>query len=754
MPFLLVATFKMLDGHSAVLWQAAIYIWGGKEEAAGRGGTHYSNSMYVINPSECIAQPTAAIERMNLLATATGESTVTSTIPRGRAYHCASMYGKLMLVTGGLTEVEDPNEANNATIPVFDMERRVWITKTTFGDVPCPRCHHVTVVYGDTLMLHGGYPVLADRNREVTAEEMSTMQHAMYDVHELNMATMRWRRIQHAQSPALWGHSAVLYNRNVIVFGGVDVIDNCESGAVAVWHTEKKQWRWADFKNLELRCAMHTAVQDGGRMIVFSGVSFRTHTKLRTLYEFNLDFGSWRELHPKGAQPLGRIGHSAVAYNQCVFIIGGSVEVPNSPSIMAGKAERAVHVYNITLNDWHTCALVAAATQSAQPVTSGHEKSWSAGNLDPNIAQAAQDEWSHAASQVKETIARAKAIQSLADTALTTVAASPGADPRVVPFDDSRRAHSSPRREKSAPRDGAPMDRGQGSATSGIDARQVVNTEEAKRVIDYLQQENERLRSQLEDFRSSSVSASGVKNPYEVPVFNSKATVTLPPNEGIPSAKLSREKITEFVPRLNLNVADPPRVIGGETGYMSRTAVSALVQSSLNKDVSASSTMAIPPANMRLTSLDPMSFLSTTSNTAGVGVNPAAQWHPNNYAPPQSYDQLLARAHATPLQNSSVPLALQPLITLFGGVGAQFAGVSAQSAQQQGYPQAPFPQQPAPAPGQPMQQMAVSTPPPGDMGVGAAASVPRQSRTPSLSKVVSGQASMLSLSHMSPRIRR
>jgi N-acetylneuraminic acid mutarotase len=200
----------------------------------------------------------------------------------------------------------DDIEVHNSSVPVFDLERRSWATKTTFGDIPSARCHHVTLVYGDTLMLHGGYPILSNRRKELSAEEMATMQHALYDVYELHTVTLRWRRIHTTPSPSLWGHSAILYNKDVIVFGGVDVVENAETNSIAVWNQVKQRWMWVDYQNLDLRCAMHTAAQDGSRMFVFGGVSFRTKSQLRTLHEFNLDFGNWRELHPQGKAPHPR----------------------------------------------------------------------------------------------------------------------------------------------------------------------------------------------------------------------------------------------------------------------------------------------------------------------------------------------------------------------------------------------------------------------------------------------------------------
>jgi hypothetical protein len=825
----------MLDGHSSVLWSGAIYIWGGKDfengattAAARRATASYSNAMYVLNPSECISKPSAALERLRLSDEAVVQNDgrkTTAFMPSGRAYHNAALYGKLMLITGGLTD-ESEQAQDLSNIPAFDLERRVWAVKASFGDVPCARCHHVTVLYGDTLMVHGGYPVLNERHRELTTEEVSSMQHAMYDTHELNISTMRWRRIQTAHSPALWGHSAIMYNKNVVVFGGVDVIENSESGSVAVWHTEKKQWRWADFENLELRCALHTAVQDGGRMFVFSGISFKSHNKLRSLFEFNLEFGSWRELQPKGAPPLGRVGHTAVVFNQTMIVIGGSVENPSEVGGgSGGQPERAVHLYNTALNEWRTCALVPPSSEA--PETSlgkfiHREKSWSSKPVDGGMQAAVKEEWDNTAQQVKETIARAKAIQALADAAAGSVSGNTAAglggrsaspqpgilsggrsglrpstgnpDPQpqyrpdvpmetIVPYDDSRKFQRQPQQgTPGGPQRDASMQmqppaaspnmkspRTQFSGSLGRessvtqtersqaeeafekirDLRQGTNNEEARRVIEALQKENERLRSQLEDFRHTN----DQRNPYEVPMYNAASRIlTLAPDEGVSKTpRLGQSNLGDNVPRLNLNAAEPPRAVAGASGFMSRGAVSALVQSSLN-NIPASTSLNIAQPAIRTAGLDPMSFLTQPSyqppHTASGGATP---WHPNQYQPPQSYDQLLSRVNiSAPTQTSAVPLALQPLLTLLGSgapilqnpqmpqlSNTSFGGYQGMSSSFAA-PRSPLDSAP---PAQAQSTSAVL------MAPTSVAQSPPASRTraPSLNKLVHGHASMLSL---------
>ena len=785
----------MLDGHSCVVWQSRAFIWGGKEESTAEGGpVYYSNTVYSFDPAQAAQSSSIVLERVRLIA---GESAMSIT-PEGRAYHSAVLYGKLMLVTGGLMD-EREGDAENAHLPAFNLESRAWSIKSTFGDIPCPRCHHVTAIHAETMFLHGGYPLLGDRRRDITAEEMSTMQHAMYDVFELNMATLRWRTIQVTHTPTLWGHTAIVYNKNIVVFGGVDVVENTESGSVAVWHTEKKQWRWADFKDLNLQCAMHAAVEEGGKMYVFGGISFRSSAKLSQLFEFSLDFGSWRELKPSGVPPRGRIGHAAIASNNCVFIIGGTVDTagPTGPTGAAqgaaqgalggGRAERVVHVYNIQLDAWHACALhhptadrrdtgdasamshdvsTISGPHAAQNTAAESAHRWELGYNDPHALRQAESEFQSISSKVHTALQSAKAVQNLATGALKQLENAPPGARRYGGTNQSPYSSS-----------GVTRDEGSYAPNSN----EAVGQMESRRVIEHLKSENEALRAQLQQIRTLGTDAGAgdpTRNPYEVPMFNMQSGALAIGNDlanaslmdavrgskshgGDDVAKRAAQaimasddhyistKISDMVPRLNLNVADPPRAIGGSsTGFMTRNVTSSLVQSSLQLDKSATALLALPPPSHKLANANPTSYLSGPSSAAidsyenliGTrGVAPGSQ----GAMAGSKFGMMMGGGHssvdipgAPPLPMTLAPLMallagsmpvqnVQQSSDIFGGSspnrgGGGGGGRGAPSAAMTG----------------------------GNMGISnrpAAESLTAGSKSPSLRKIVSGSGSMLSM---------
>eukprot|EP00758_Cryptobia_borreli_P019255 Tbor_TRINITY_DN8257_c0_g1::TRINITY_DN8257_c0_g1_i1::g.15394::m.15394 len=655
----------MLTGHTATLWQDGIYVWGGKEgtdnwhrsnqKSQQRRDDPYNNTMYFLDPMVCIRSRIANFERLTISSiNQTLSSATVPHIPRGRAYHSASLYSRSIFITGGLSQISamssEEFEVDNTMVPVFDLERRNWSINATFGDVPRARCHHITVVYGDTIMLHGGYPILNNR-LELTAEEMAAMNDVMYDVYELHAVTLHWRRINTTQSPSLWGHSAVLYNNDVIVFGGVDVVENAETCSLAVWNQSKARWMWVESQEMDYRCAMHVVGREGSRMFVFGGVSFQTKSKLNSLYEFNLDFGNWQELHPQGNRPLARIGHAAAIFHKTLFIIGGSLTSDNND--MSGDSfEKVLHMYDIDRNMWTSCEVTISSEivdfnvhQKQLDMNTTQHRSISAHEKHGDSKMGPyHNEYSR--SSRNDTFPRTHAIHSL--TGGPTNATEKGMLSRSQANDPCKRG---------------------GDLSVHISNHQsnsMESCDESWRVIDHLKAENNKLRKQLDDSRKATNIGNPINSPYELPLGNTLSTI---PGRDDSSTQKGRDLLLDIhhlsaIPRLNLNVADTPREGDARRGHMSRHAVTALVNSSLLKDQPASITIASglnrKPEPVSV-SLDPMNYLYLTPNVAAANISSGNI----SVQGALTYDQLLAKTGGSgPQNNNGTPESLQPLMSL------------------------------------------------------------------------------------------
>ncbi|GMR60158.1 hypothetical protein PMAYCL1PPCAC_30353, partial [Pristionchus mayeri] len=184
--------------------------------------------------------------------------------------------------------------------------------------VPYYRYGHTVVAYGGKAYLWGG------RNDESGACDL---------LHEFNPVDNVWRSLatKGRIPPARDGHSAVVYNGQMIVFGGFEEQDQRFSQETFIFDFESATWSematmgdrpaWRDF---------HTAVVIGDDMFVFGGrcdIMGQYHST-RDVYDekmraLNLKTQKWRVVETKGEIPSGRRSHSAFQYDGKMYVFGG-----------------------------------------------------------------------------------------------------------------------------------------------------------------------------------------------------------------------------------------------------------------------------------------------------------------------------------------------------------------------------------------------------------------------------------------------
>ncbi|GMT11838.1 hypothetical protein PFISCL1PPCAC_3135, partial [Pristionchus fissidentatus] len=179
--------------------------------------------------------------------------------------------------------------------------------------------------YGHTVVAHRGKAYLwGGRNDEVGASDI---------VHVFDPVSNKWTSLatKGRTPPARDGHSAVVYNDQMIIFGGFEEADQRFSQETYVFDFATAKWeematmgerpRWRDF---------HTSVVMGEEMYVFGGrcdIMGQYHST-RDVYDedmwaLNLHTRKWRRLETKGEIPSGRRSHSAFCYDGKMYVIGG-----------------------------------------------------------------------------------------------------------------------------------------------------------------------------------------------------------------------------------------------------------------------------------------------------------------------------------------------------------------------------------------------------------------------------------------------
>eukprot|EP00659_Diplonema_papillatum_P000728 gene728-1109_t len=300
-----------VEGHSLVWYKSALYAYGGKNARE-----EYTNELWEI----VLSGNGATMSKVET----TGEK------PPPRAYHASALWrDRYLLVMGGVGT--DP-AYDGAVVHVLDLEEKAWRQRSSIGDVPAPRCHHTITVSPaqDRLFLYGGYPVGKDSDQLMPpgSSGVNPEQRTFFEIHELDLSgsQLQWQRAECTEDfpPTLWGHSASIYHNNLIIFGGVDVVDNRESPLACVWHCVKKQWRWVEFTQVPSGRALHTATACfDGRIFCFGGFGQGNTVKFNDTWVFSMDSGVWTELSTGGDHPSPRSGHASVMLNDQLLVFGG-----------------------------------------------------------------------------------------------------------------------------------------------------------------------------------------------------------------------------------------------------------------------------------------------------------------------------------------------------------------------------------------------------------------------------------------------
>lgn len=161
----------------------------------------------------------------------------------------------------------------------------IWKQPQILGELPQPRYGHSAITYQNSMIIFGG--------------EKNDTSETLCDVHLLDLESWTWTQPQVSGNiPANRSfHTAVLYEDKMLVWGGYETS------------------------------------QDGG--YIFSDVA---------LHILNLKTWQWSEIIPQGTPPDARCHHSAVIFQDKLFIDGGSYDIYT--------ARDELHILDLTKMQW------------------------------------------------------------------------------------------------------------------------------------------------------------------------------------------------------------------------------------------------------------------------------------------------------------------------------------------------------------------------------------------------------------------
>ena len=146
-----------------------------------------------------------------------------------------------------------------------------------------------------------------------------------------------------------WGHSAIIYNNSMIIFGG----RHLQRSLSNIYSLDFSSLTWSKMEpigSIPLGRDSHSAVlYNNTHMIIFGGNGFTG--KFNDLWDFDLNEYKWTKLTTQGKCPCARDGHlSAKIYNKYMIIYAGLNE--------KDEVINDLYLLDLEKKEWKECELI------------------------------------------------------------------------------------------------------------------------------------------------------------------------------------------------------------------------------------------------------------------------------------------------------------------------------------------------------------------------------------------------------------
>eukprot|EP01089_Gocevia_fonbrunei_P000771 TRINITY_DN10756_c0_g1_i1.p1 TRINITY_DN10756_c0_g1~~TRINITY_DN10756_c0_g1_i1.p1 ORF type:complete len:338 (+),score=62.43 TRINITY_DN10756_c0_g1_i1:72-1085(+) len=212
---------------------------------------------------------------------------------------------------GGAIETEGILKFTDKTWK-YDIASNTWIKLVTSGTTPSPRAWYSAVLRNGALYVHGGQGTSSYFN----------------DLYKLDLKTLEWSQLNSpdGSDPPRFHATAVLHpdGSSMYAFGGIKFFGaNGYRNDVAKYNFVSNTWEKVEAKGaLPSTRAGHTAVIINNKMIVFGGNDINGRY-LNDLWSFEFSTATWTKVSVPEPLPAVRSGAHGSVFSQEMLVFGG-----------------------------------------------------------------------------------------------------------------------------------------------------------------------------------------------------------------------------------------------------------------------------------------------------------------------------------------------------------------------------------------------------------------------------------------------
>ena len=356
--------------HSAIEYNGKMYIFGGDNLSVdpyndvweydidgdswtqltsgatkrfGHTAIEYDGKMYIFAGSEFITGRVNSIWEYDIIGDSWISLTSGATV---RTYHTAIEFNGKIYIFGG-----QDGSGNLNDVWEYNIAADLWTQKTSGATA---RFLHSAIEYKGEMYIFGGYSTtylndvwdniigyslighLTTDNFDLGSVPTSPGEWTIGDVVPAGTSLTYeawssatglfnvWTYLSQGAT-ARTGHSIVIYNGKIYLFGGAD-----DSGYLNdVWEYNISSRIWTELSpsgTPPAARAFHTAIEYSGKMYVFGGLD--VSSSYNDLYELDLSTFAWSSPSTTGGPPDIRFNHTAIEYTGKMYIFAG---VTNDP---------------------------------------------------------------------------------------------------------------------------------------------------------------------------------------------------------------------------------------------------------------------------------------------------------------------------------------------------------------------------------------------------------------------------------------